>query len=185
MRVAPALGTSPWPTLVHVLLVFWGLQSHRSGGLPVGSHYSGVEKQNPLPPAAGHTAFLQPKLQLALWVVSAHCQVLLCLLSANNPNTFSSGLLSTPSLPRLRLYSGLPRFRCRTLLLALLNSIRFRSLSRSIWIAFPPSNVPTPPHSLVSSRKLLSQHSILLPFSYFPYSPKGTGLKLSSLCKEE
>jgi len=74
----------------------------------------------------------------------------------HTPKSFSSELLSSHSLPSLYLCLGLPRLRCRTLHLALLNFMRLAwahlsSLSRSLWIASLPSSVSTAPLSLVSS----------------------------------
>ena len=69
--------------------------------------------------------------------------------STSTPKSFSSGLLSIHSLLSLYLWLGLPRPRCRTLYLALLNLIRFArahlsSLFSFLWVVSLPSSVLTP-----------------------------------------
>ena len=64
---------------------------------------------------------MQPVVQLAFWAASAHCHLMLSFSFTSTPKSFSSGLLSTHSLPSLYLRLGLPRPTCRTLHLALLS----------------------------------------------------------------
>ena len=68
---------------------------------------------------------MQPRIQLAVWAVSAHCQVVLSFLSTSSLKCCSSSLLSIPSSPSLYLCLGLPWPRCRTLHLASFNTMRF------------------------------------------------------------
>ncbi|KAK4818489.1 hypothetical protein QYF61_014219 [Mycteria americana] len=87
-----------------------------------------------------------------------------------SPKSFSAGLHSITSSSSLYWNRGLPRTRCRTLHLALLNLMRFTqahfsSLSRSLWMTSRSSSVSTAPLSLVSSANLLRVHSILLSMS--------------------
>ena len=86
------------------------------------------------------TLLMQPRTRLALRAASAHCQLMSSLSSISTPKSLSAELLSIPSSPSLYWYRGLPRPRCRTLYLALLNLMRFTqahlsSLSRSLWMA--------------------------------------------------
>ena len=81
------------------------------------------------------------------------------------PKSFSAGLLSNHSPPSLYWYWRLPRPRCRTLHLALLNLMRFTpvhfsSLWRPLWMASLPCSVSTAPLSSVLSADLLRLHSI-------------------------
>jgi len=112
---------------------------------------------------------MQPGIWLAFWVLSAQCWFVLNLSSTHTPKSFSSGLVSSHSPPSLYRCLGLPRPRCRTLHLALLN---FRMLawvhpsgcSRSLWMASLSSSVSIAPLSLVSAN-VLRVHSILLSMS--------------------
>ncbi|KAK4832076.1 hypothetical protein QYF61_020632 [Mycteria americana] len=77
---------------------------------------------------------MQPRIWLAFWAASTHCQLMSSFSSTSTPKSSSAGLLSIPSSPSL----------CRTLHLALLNLMRFTrarfsSLSRSLWMASHPS----------------------------------------------
>jgi len=117
---------------------------------------------------------MQPRIQLAFWAASTHCLVTLSFSSTSTPKSFSSGLLSIPSSPSLYCYQRLLQPRCRTLLLALLNLMRFTrahlsSLSRSLWMASLPSGVSTAPLNLVSSAIWLRVHSIPLSVSLMRY----------------
>jgi len=51
---------------------------------------------------------MKPRIWLAFWAVSAHCQVMLSFRSTSTPKSFSSGLLSIHSLLGLCLCLGLP-----------------------------------------------------------------------------
>ena len=62
--------------------------------------------------------FMQPRTRLALWAASAHCRLMSSLSSIGTPKSLSAELLSILSL---YWYWGLPRPRCRTLHLAMLN----------------------------------------------------------------
>ncbi|KAK4811770.1 LOW QUALITY PROTEIN: hypothetical protein QYF61_005338 [Mycteria americana] len=86
------------------------------------------------------------------------------------PQVLSTGLLAIHSSPSLYPRLGLPRLRCMTLPLALLNFMSFArahlsSLSRSLWMASLPSRVSTTPLSLVSSANLLRVPSVPLSMS--------------------
>jgi len=60
----------------------------------VGSHQSGVEGQNPFPPLdlLATLLLMQPRIWLAFWAASAHCWVILSLLSTRTPKSFSAAL---------------------------------------------------------------------------------------------
>ena len=88
---------------------------------------------------------VQPRIQLAFWAVSTHCQVMLSFLLTDTHKSFLAVLLSIHYLPSLYLCLKLPLPTCRTLHLALLNFMRFTwthfsSLSRSLWMAFLKQN---------------------------------------------
>jgi len=52
-------------------------------GLPVGSHQSRVEGQNPLPHTAGDAA----QDSVAFWAANTHCQVMLCFSTTSTPKS--------------------------------------------------------------------------------------------------
>ena len=113
---------------------------------------------------------MQPSIWLACWAASKHCWLVMSLSSINIYKSFTSGLLSSHSLPSLYLCLGLPLPKCRTLHLALLNFMRvtwaqLSRLSRSLWIASLLSYVPVTPLKLVSSANLMRVHSIPLSMS--------------------
>jgi len=113
---------------------------------------------------------MQPRIWLACWTASVHCQVMFSFSSTNTPKSFSSWLLSIRSPSSLYLCLGLPQPMCRTFCLALLNFMSFAwahlsSLSRSLWMASLPSSVLTASHSFVLSANLLRVHSIPQPSS--------------------
>ena len=67
---------------------------------------------------------MQLRIQLAFWAANTHCQFMLNLSSVSTLKSFSSGLLSSYSLPSLYLCLSLPCLRCRTLHLVLLSFMR-------------------------------------------------------------
>ena len=101
----------------------WG--SRAGCRTPGGSHQSGVEGQNPLPRPNGHPSCDTAQEVVGLWAASAHCRVMPIFSSTAISKSFSAGLLSIPSSPSLYCYQGLPRPRCKTLYLALLNLMKF------------------------------------------------------------
>ena len=66
-----------------------------------------------------------PRIHLAFWAASTHCQLMLSLSSTNALKSFSSGLLLCHFLPSLYLCLGLPQPRCKILHFALLKLMRF------------------------------------------------------------
>jgi len=65
---------------------------------------------------------MQPRIVLALWAERAHSWLMVSFSSTRTPTSFSAGLLSVSSSPE---NLGLPRSKCNTLHLPLLNLIRF------------------------------------------------------------
>ena len=129
-----------------------------NAGLQVGSPQSTVEQQNQLPRPAGHVAFMQPRIELAFWSVSAHSWLMFSFSSTSTSKPFLAGLLASRSSPSLYWYQDLSWPMCRTLHLALLNLMEFTqayflSLSRSHWMASLPSSISNTPQLRVT-RKL-------------------------------
>ncbi|KAK4829642.1 hypothetical protein QYF61_005935 [Mycteria americana] len=91
---------------LHVLLVLRApeLDAALQGGL------TRAEQRGRIPSLAllATLLWMQPRIRLAFWAASAHCQVMLSFSSTNTPKSFSSGLPSIPSLPSLYLCLGLP-----------------------------------------------------------------------------
>ena len=134
-------------------------------GLPVGSHQSRVEGQNPLPQPAGHTSLDAAEDTVGLLgcehTLVAHVQLFI----HQYPQVFLIRAALNPFI-RQPLLIGLPRPMCRTLRMALLN-MRFTwahisSLSRSLWMKSCPSGVSAVPLRLVSYADLLKVHLVLL-----------------------
>jgi len=95
---------------------------------------------------------------------------MLSFLSTRTPKPFSAELLSRSPSPSLYTYLGLPRPKCKTLHLALLNLTRLTrvhlsSLSRYLWMASLPSAVINHTTQLSVITNLLRVHSIPSPMS--------------------
>ena len=91
------------------------------------------------PLLAATPLLMQPRIQLAFQAARAHCWIMSRFLSISTPTFISSGLLSRSSSPSQYSYLRLPRSKCNTLHLALLNLFRFScaqslSHSRSLWM---------------------------------------------------
>jgi len=58
---------------------------------------------------------MQPRVQLAFWAASTHCQLTLSLSSTGTPKSFFSEMLSSHYLSNTYLCLELPQLRCKTL----------------------------------------------------------------------
>ena len=63
-----------------------------------------VEKDNPLALPAATPLLMQPRVLVAFCSVSTHCWIMHSFLSIRIPKSFSTGLLSTSTPPRLYFY---------------------------------------------------------------------------------
>lgn len=131
-------------------------------------HWNGVEGQKQLSQPLGHSCCSAGYSWLS--GLQAQFQIMSTFTSIHSPKSFSVGLSSTPSFPRLYWYQGWPPPKCRTFYLALLYLLKFTwiyfsSLFRSIWMVSHSLGVSAAPLSLLSSANLLqSVHLITLCF---------------------
>ncbi|KAK4812348.1 hypothetical protein QYF61_017125 [Mycteria americana] len=67
--------------------------------LQVGSHQGRAEGQDHLPRLLATLLWMQPRIRLAFWAVSAHCWLMSSFSPISTPKSFSAGLLSITSSP--------------------------------------------------------------------------------------
>ena len=143
--------TAPCPCELDAVLQMW-------------CHESRVEGQNRL--LLVTLILMQPRIWLAAWAASTHCQLILNFSSINTPNPSPQGYSQAILYPTCMCAWGCPDpgagpcpWPCWSSW-GWLGIYRLSSLSSCLWIKSLPPSLSTAPLNLMSSANLLRMHSI-------------------------